>query len=84
MKGTLADASPGVRMRPDTADYPAYHDAAQNWDDIAWLKDIAGGVPIYLKGVCHIDVSKPSGRFDNRTCDWRRNMASQDAYYPTT
>lgn len=38
-------------------DYPAYHDAKLNWDDLAWLKDIAEGTPIYLKGVCHIDVS---------------------------
>jgi len=36
--------------------YPAYHDAKLNWEDIGWLKDLAGGVPIYLKGVCHIDV----------------------------
>lgn len=38
-------------------DYPAYHDAKLNWDDLAWLKDLAKGTPIYLKGVCHIDVS---------------------------
>jgi L-lactate dehydrogenase (cytochrome) len=36
--------------------YPAYHDAKLNWEDVGWLKDLAGGVPIYLKGVCHIDV----------------------------
>lgn len=23
-----------------------------NWDDLAWLKDLAKGTPIYLKGVC--------------------------------
>lgn len=36
--------------------YPAYHDAKLNWEDVGWLKDLAGGTPIYLKGVCHIDV----------------------------
>jgi hypothetical protein len=43
-------------MEPNT-DYPAYHDAKLNWDDLDWLKGLAGDVPIYLKGVCHIDVS---------------------------
>jgi L-lactate dehydrogenase (cytochrome) len=42
--------------------YPAYHDAKLNWEDVGWLKDLAGGVPIYLKGVCHIDVSSFSVR----------------------
>ncbi|ORY26687.1 FMN-dependent dehydrogenase-domain-containing protein [Naematelia encephala] len=54
IKGTTGDASPGVRMGPIT-DYPAYHDARQSWGDLPWLKKIANGVPIYLKGVCHID-----------------------------
>jgi L-lactate dehydrogenase (cytochrome) len=43
-------------MGPNT-DYPAYHDAKLNWDDLNWLKGLAKGTPIYLKGVCHIDVS---------------------------
>lgn len=38
-------------------DYPAFHDARLNWDDLDWLKELAEGTPIYLKGVCHIDVS---------------------------
>jgi hypothetical protein len=38
--------------------YPAYHDAKLNWDDLDWLKGLAKGTPIYLKGVCHIDVSR--------------------------
>ena len=55
VKGTRGDASPGIRMEANTS-YPAYHDAKLNWEDVGWLKDLAGGVPIYLKGVCHIDV----------------------------
>lgn len=42
-------------MEPFT-DPPAYHDAKLNWDDLKWLKDISGNLPIYLKGVAHIDV----------------------------
>jgi L-lactate dehydrogenase (cytochrome) len=56
VKGTRGDASPGIRMEANTT-YPAYHDARLNWDDIDWLKSLAKGTPIYLKGVCHIDVS---------------------------
>jgi L-lactate dehydrogenase (cytochrome) len=59
VKGTRGDASPGIRMGANTT-YPAYHDAKLNWDDLDWLKDLAGGVPIYLKGVCHIDVRLPT------------------------
>jgi len=36
--------------------YPAFHDAKLNWDDLDWLKGLSEGTPIYLKGVCHIDV----------------------------
>ena len=57
VKGTRGDASPGIRMEANTS-YPAYHDAKLNWDDLDWLKELAGDVPIYLKGVCHIDVSE--------------------------
>ena len=57
VKGTRGDASPGIRMGANTS-YPAYHDAKLNWDDLDWLKGLAGDVPIYLKGVCHIDVSE--------------------------
>ena len=56
IKGSSGDASPGVRMGPFT-DYPAYHDARQCWDDLPWLKSLAKGIPIYLKGVCDIEVS---------------------------
>lgn len=34
-----------------------YHDATQNWGDLKRLKELAEGVPVYLKGVCHIEVS---------------------------
>jgi isopentenyl diphosphate isomerase/L-lactate dehydrogenase-like FMN-dependent dehydrogenase len=43
-------------MDPFT-DPPGYHDPTQSWEDIAKLQKLAPGVPIYLKGVCHIDVS---------------------------
>ena len=54
--GTRSDAEPGIKMGPFT-DYPRYHDPKLNWADLTWLKDLAQGTPIYLKGVSHIDVS---------------------------
>lgn len=62
VKGTRGNAEPGIRMGPNET-YPAYHDAKLNWEDVGWLKDLAGDVPIYLKGVCHIDVSRLSYRY---------------------
>jgi L-lactate dehydrogenase (cytochrome) len=56
VKGTRGDAEAGIRMGANES-YPAYHDAKLNWDDLGWLKKLAGNTPIYLKGVCHIDVS---------------------------
>ena len=50
------DVAAGPRMEPFT-DFPPYHDARQCWNDLPWLKELAKGVPIYLKGVCTIDVS---------------------------
>lgn len=57
LKGTRGDAEPGVRMQPFT-DTHFYHDSRQSWEDLEWLKGLAPGVPIYLKGVCHINVSE--------------------------
>lgn len=37
------------------------HDPSLNWKDIAWLKEVADGVPIYLKGVSSVEVSTPTG-----------------------
>ena len=54
-KGTKGEIEPGAKMEPFT-EYPAYHDAKQCWDDIPGLKELAGDIPIYLKGVCHIEV----------------------------
>ncbi|WRT67533.1 uncharacterized protein IL334_004505 [Kwoniella shivajii] len=54
LKGTTGDLEPGRRMEPFT-DPPGYHDPTQEWEDLAKLKELASGVPIYLKGVCHID-----------------------------
>jgi len=54
--GARGDASPGVRMDPITQ-CPPYHDPTLNWEDhLQELKQLAGGVPIYLKGICHVDV----------------------------
>jgi L-lactate dehydrogenase (cytochrome) len=61
LKGTRGDASPGAKMGVFD-DTDKYHDARQCWDDIPRLKELAKGRPIYLKGVCHIDVSPTSGR----------------------
>lgn len=56
-KGTRGDASPGIHSSPDT-DFAPYHDARLNWDDLNWLKDLAKGKPIYLKGVCSVEDVK--------------------------
>lgn len=56
-KGTKGDASPGIRSSPNT-EFAPYHDAKLNWDDLEWLRKVAKGKPIYLKGVCSVeDVS---------------------------
>ena len=54
--GTKNDAEPGIRMKP-FEEWPPYHDPRLNWEDLGWLKELAGGIPIYLKGISHIDVS---------------------------
>ncbi|KAJ9090661.1 hypothetical protein QFC19_009523 [Naganishia cerealis] len=54
VKGTKEDCSPGIRMGPHT-DFPPYHDARLNWDDLPRLKELAQGTPIYLKGIASID-----------------------------
>jgi L-lactate dehydrogenase (cytochrome) len=56
LKGSTGSVEAGRRMDPFT-DPPGYHDPTQSWEDIAKLQKLAPGVPIYLKGVCHIDVS---------------------------
>jgi L-lactate dehydrogenase (cytochrome) len=55
LKGSRFSAEPGPRMGPIT-ETPTFHDPSLNWDDIVWLQSLAQGLPIYLKGVCHIDV----------------------------
>jgi hypothetical protein len=55
IKGTRGDAEPGIRDGPFT-EHPPYHDASQNWRDLEWIRDITGGIPIYLKGVSSIEV----------------------------
>jgi hypothetical protein len=56
LKGSRGSAEPGVHMDPITTT-PTFHDSRLNWADIPWLQELAGGLPIYLKGVCHIEVS---------------------------
>lgn len=57
MKGTTGDAEPGRRMKPFNDYIHNVHDPRLNWGDLAWLKGLAGDVPIYLKGVSDIKVS---------------------------
>lgn len=57
MKGTTGSAEPGRHMGGVTKFYQSPHDPTLNWKDLAWLKDVAGEVPIYLKGVSDPEVS---------------------------
>ena len=57
LKGTTGDAEPAIRAQPNT-EWPAYHDARLNWEDLDWLKGLAKGTPIYLKGVCSAEDVK--------------------------
>ncbi|GFZ48900.1 hypothetical protein JCM24511_06649 [Saitozyma sp. JCM 24511] len=70
LKGSRFSAEPGPRMGPIT-ETPTFHDPSLNWDDIPWLQSLAQGLPIYLKGVCHIDVG-PTGRQQADGQDVRR------------
>ncbi|KAL7419471.1 hypothetical protein Q5752_006309 [Cryptotrichosporon argae] len=54
LKGTREEAEPGIKMGPFT-ETDQFHDARQSWRDLEWLKSLAPGLRIYLKGVCHID-----------------------------
>jgi L-lactate dehydrogenase (cytochrome) len=64
MKGTTGSAEPGKKMGPYTEFTQSPHDPALNWDDLKWLKELAGDVPIYLKGVSSIDVSSFPRKLD--------------------
>jgi hypothetical protein len=55
VKGTRFSAEPGIKSGAFEDD-SQYHDAKQNWDDLVWLKELAGTIPIYLKGVSSIEV----------------------------
>jgi len=57
MKGMTLSAEPGKKMGPFTEFTLTSHDPALNWEDLKWLKDVAGDVPIYMKGVSSIEVS---------------------------
>lgn len=57
MKGTMGSAEEGRKFGPFTKFEHGPHDPRLNWGDLAWLKEIAGDVPIYLKGVSSIEVS---------------------------
>ena len=81
LKGTREDATPGIKMDV-FGETDKYHDARQCWDDIPRLKELAQGRPIYLKGVCHIDVShcrvfcgcSAESKGDMETCELTRRM----------
>jgi hypothetical protein len=51
-------AEPGKKMGPFTEFTLTSHDPALNWEDLTWLKEVAGDVPIYMKGVSSIEVSE--------------------------
>lgn len=57
IKGTTGSAEPGRKMEPFNNYSPPPHDSSLNWNDLKWLKEVANGVPIYLKGVSSIEVS---------------------------
>lgn len=54
LKGTKGEAEPGIKMGVHT-ETPTFHDAKLCWEDLPWLRSLAGDLPIYLKGVSHID-----------------------------
>lgn len=58
MKGTTGSAEPGRKMKPFNEFTHNVHDPRLNWNDLVWLKELAGDVPIYLKGVSSIEVSR--------------------------
>ncbi|WVQ99128.1 hypothetical protein IAU59_006260 [Kwoniella sp. CBS 9459] len=55
MKGTTGSAEEGRKFGPFTTFNHSYHDSRLNWNDLEWLKRVAGDVPIYLKGVSSIE-----------------------------
>lgn len=70
MRGTKGDAEAGIRMGPHIGQSP-YHDPRLNWEDLKWLKELAKGTPIYLKGVSHIDVRVYNlSELTKRMSDW--------------
>ena len=58
MKGMTGSAEPGKKMGPFTEFTLTSHDPALNWEDLTWLKEVAGDVPIYMKGVASIEVGR--------------------------
>ncbi|OCF32007.1 hypothetical protein I316_06393 [Kwoniella heveanensis BCC8398] len=58
MKGTTGSAEEGRKFGPFTKFTHGPHDPRLNWKDLDWLKAVAGDVPIYLKGVSHIEDIK--------------------------
>ncbi|WVR06147.1 hypothetical protein IAU60_003177 [Kwoniella sp. DSM 27419] len=61
MKGTTGSAEEGRKFGPFTKFTNGPHDPCLNWNDLEWLKGVAGDVPIYLKGVSSIEVAKEHG-----------------------
>lgn len=65
----------------------AYVDPDLSWEDLAWIKKMAPGKPIIIKGIQAVEVSSPYGRaltrgghadaLLDRTQNWRSNMAAK-------
>jgi 4-hydroxymandelate oxidase len=51
----LRDVRNGFTMTVPTANRPTDQDPSVTFDDIAWLRDLAGEVPIVIKGVLRAD-----------------------------
>jgi isopentenyl diphosphate isomerase/L-lactate dehydrogenase-like FMN-dependent dehydrogenase len=57
IKGTTGSAEPGRKMGAFDNFAHVSHDPTLSWEDVKWLKSIAGHIPVYLKGVSSVDVS---------------------------
>lgn len=55
IKGTVGSAEPGRKMGPFTK-FHGPHDNSLNWNDLTFLRQVSGGLPIYLKGVSSVEV----------------------------
>ncbi|WVF71068.1 hypothetical protein IAT40_005865 [Kwoniella sp. CBS 6097] len=68
MKGTTGSAEAGRKFGPFTKFTHGPHDPRLNWKDLEWLKEIAGDVPIYLKGVSDVEDVKLAKKHGVKGC----------------